>query len=210
MNGSKETNFNCRRFNLLDLPPVNKYLASDYATKKDDGDFTEHGVLGVDTKKDIYICDWWFAQETADVWIESGLDLAKIHQVFAWFGESGPIRRAVEPFLKRRIQERNDYCRLEWITKTHDKKISARAFQALCSSQKVWIPRIDWGDRLIEQLIKFPAGAHDDAVDVCSTFGMAINSAHPAISWDVKINKPRDPYDNLFDKIETDNSWRTK
>lgn len=202
--------YDCRRYRLADLPPVNKYGASDYATKENEGDFTEHGIFGVDDKKQIYICDWWYAQTTADKWIESLLDLVKLHQPFAWFGESGAIRRAVEPFLKKEMQARRDYVRLEWITKTHNKTISARAFQALASNSEVWIPHCEWGDRLIEELVKFPAGTHDDAVDVCSTFGMAINSAHPAISWDVKINKPRDPYDNLFDKLETDNSWRTK
>jgi predicted phage terminase large subunit-like protein len=199
-----------KRFDLLDMPVVNKYGVSDYATKQDAGDYTEHGIFGVNEKKDIYISDWWFGQTTADVWIETQLDLVKKHKPFAWFGESGPIRRAVEPFLNKRMQDRSDYCRQEWITKTHDKTISARAFQALAASGKVWIVNGPVGDRLIEQLVKFPTGTHDDGPDVCATFGMAIESAHPAIYWDVQTNKPRDPYDNLFDKIETENSWRTK
>jgi predicted phage terminase large subunit-like protein len=202
--------YECRRYKLADLPPVNKYGASDYATKEDEGDFTEHGIFGIDKNKHIYICDWWYGQTTADKWIESLLDLVKLHQPFAWFGESGPIRRAVEPFLIKEMRERRDYVRLEWITKTHNKTISARAFQALCSNSEVWVPWCEWGDRLIEELIKFPAGKYNDAIDVCSTFGMAINEAHPAISWDVQSKKSKDPYDSLFNELENDNSWRTK
>lgn len=201
--------FKDRRFYLRDLPPVNKYGASDYATKENEGDFTEHGIFGVNEKKHIYICDWWYGQTTADKWITTQLDLVKVHQPFAWFGESGAIRRAVEPFLTKEMRDRRDFVRSEWITKTHNKTISARAFQALCSHGEVWIPYCEWGDRLIEELVKFPAGKHDDAVDVCSTFAMAINDAHPAISWDVKINKSQDVYDSLFNKLENDNQWRT-
>mgnify|MGYP006896983271 FL=1 len=37
------------------------------------------------------------------------------------------------------------------------------------------------GNRVIDQLLVFPVGSNDDAVDVCSLMGMVIDQAHPAI-----------------------------
>lgn len=45
---------------------------------------------------------------------------------------------------------------------------------------KVHIPNTEWGDRLLDQLCKFPAGVHDDAVDVCALIGMALDDTHGA------------------------------
>ena len=37
------------------------------------------------------------------------------------------------------------------------------------------------GERVLSQLLKFPAGKNDDAVDVCGMIGRALDSAHPAM-----------------------------
>jgi len=76
---------------------------------------TKHEVLGVDHISDIWVIDWWSGQKETDVWIDSQLDLMKAHQPFYWFGESGAIKRAISPFLNRRMQEREVYGRVEWI-----------------------------------------------------------------------------------------------
>jgi hypothetical protein len=39
----------------------------------------------------------------------------------------------------------------------------------------------DNGERVLKQLLTFPAGKHDDAVDVCGMIGRALDEAHPAI-----------------------------
>ena len=49
---------------------LRKYGASDYAVTAGGGDFTEHGVAGVDSKGDLYLIDWWYGQTQTDVWIE--------------------------------------------------------------------------------------------------------------------------------------------
>jgi hypothetical protein len=46
----------------------------------------------------------------------------------------------------------------------------------------------DTGERVLNQLIAFPAGKHDDAVDVCGMIGRALDMAHPAI---VPLDKPK-------------------
>lgn len=172
-------------FELYPYGKYPKYLhyygASDYAVTEDDGDFTEHGVFGIDHESDLWLIDWWYGQKTADHWIESLLDLVKKYTLFAWFGEGGVIRKAIEPFLTRRMMERRDFVTLEWVNPIHDKPTRARGAQARAAMGKIHIPDCDWGRRLIDQLVKFPAGSLDDAVDVLSLMGLVLDQAHPAI-----------------------------
>lgn len=159
---------------------MNYYICGDFAVTEKDGDFTELGVFGVDADENIHIVDWWSGQETADVWIDALLDLVKQYKPLAFFGETGQIRRSIEPFLMKRAKERKLYTRIEWITRTGDKSAMARAFQARAAMGKVSIsPRIH-GD-LLDQLLKFPAGKHDDKVDACALMGLALEEQHPAM-----------------------------
>jgi hypothetical protein len=45
----------------------------------DGGDFTEHGIGGVDGSGNLYVADWWFGQTASDAWIESQCDLILKH-----------------------------------------------------------------------------------------------------------------------------------
>lgn len=173
---------------------LNFYGASDYAVTDGSGDYTEHGVIGVDGNMNVYIVDWWRKQAASNVWIEKQCDLTSQWKPLCWFGEAGPIRRSVEPFLLKRMEERNAYCRIEWLTSIVDKASRARGFQAIASMGKVFLPRVaTWKGDLLNQLLRFPAGKYDDAVDTCGLFGRGlphINAAravprlvHEADDW---------------------------
>lgn len=162
-------------------PKLNVYGASDYAVTDEGGDFTEHGVFGVDAEGKLYILDWWSGQASPDIWIDRQLDLIKKWKPFAWFGESGTIRRAIEPFLMRRAMERKIYTRFEWLASINDKPTRARGFQARAAMGNVVLSREPFSDALLDQLLRFPAGTVDDKVDVCSLIGRALDDAHPAI-----------------------------
>lgn len=151
------------------------YGASDYAVTEGGGDYSEHGVFAQDSQSNIYVLDWWRGQETSAVWIERQCDLIKTHAPVCWFGEAGPIRKAVEPWLIRRMEERQTYCRLEWLSSIHDKPTRARSIQALASMGKVFLPKnARWKTDVLTQLLKFPAGKNDDAVDVFSLIGRGL------------------------------------
>ena len=68
--------------------------------------------------------------------------------------------------LTRRMHERGVYCRIEWVSSIHDKATRARAIQARAAMGHVSLPEGPVGERLMSQLLSFPAGKHDDAVDV--------------------------------------------
>lgn len=159
------------------LPQIRYYGTSDYAVTDGGGDYTVHRIWGIDASGAIYRVDGWRGQATSDVWIEKKLDLIAKHKPLCWFGEGGVIQKAVEPMLRRRMRERQVFCRLEWLSSIHDKPTRARSFQAMAASGRVHFEK---GADLSE-FLSFPAGKHDDEVDTASLIGRAIDQAHPAI-----------------------------
>jgi predicted phage terminase large subunit-like protein len=159
---------------------LSNYGASDYAVTEGAGDWTEHGVFSVDNQSNIYIREWWRGRETADVWIERQISLMGRFEPLIWFGEAGPIKRSVEPFLIRRMDQRQTFCRLEWLSSIADKPSRCRSFQALASMGKVFFPKnARWKTELLSQLLHFPAGKYDDGVDVCSLLGRGLEIVKP-------------------------------
>jgi predicted phage terminase large subunit-like protein len=151
------------------------YGASDYAVTEGSGDFTEHGVVGTDASGNVYVLDWWRGQKSADKWIDKKADLVERWAPVCWFGEAGPIRRSVEPFMMKRLSERGAFVRIEWLPSLHDKEARARGIQALMSMGKVFWPKFaSWKSDVQGQLLRFPAGKHDDSVDVMSLFGRGL------------------------------------
>ena len=196
------------RFTIGEEPKTNNYQASDYAVTDSGGDFTEFGVWGVDSDNNLWAKDWWYGQKDTSVWIAAQLNQIKEFNTLCSFGETGVIRKAIEPFLKKRATQTSIYTRFEWITRTRDKASMARAFQGMASMGKIYIPKTDWGDRLINQLVAFPAGEYDDAVDVCALMALALTDAHPAIEQVAQTKPPRDRWDKVFDD-EIEDSWKT-
>jgi len=156
-------------------------------------DFTEHGIFGVDTEGNIFILDWWFGQTTSDKWVDAQLDLVQRYKPLKWFGESGVIRRATEPFLKKRMRERQIFQPMEWLPSISDKPTRARSIQGRFSMGMVYLPggakKPEWAGRLESQLLGFPAGSFDDAVDVVSLVGRGIDTLQPAEDF----SRPKKP-----------------
>lgn len=185
------------------LPALRYYGTSDYAVTDGGGDYTVHRIWGIDASGAIYRVDGWRGQSTSDVWIERKLDLIAKYKPLAWFGEGGVIQKAIEPMLKRRMQDRKVYCRLEWLSSAADKPTRARSFQAWAASGRVYFER---GADLSEFLV-FPAGKHDDDVDTASLIGRALDQAHPAMIAETRDTKPLDRWDRAFKETEEE-SWR--
>jgi predicted phage terminase large subunit-like protein len=181
-------------FNEYDAPPsgCHIYGASDYAVSEGEGDYTEHGIFAYDFNGSIYCLDWWRGQTTSDVWIEKQCDLIAKYSPLIWFGESGVIKKVIEPALKRRMTERNALCRLEWLSSVHDKENRCRPFQARAAMGNVYMPaHAPWKPELMSQLMRFPAGKYDDGVDVCSLMGRGLEHARPPVAQ--KVLPPQAP-----------------
>jgi len=154
---------------------LNMYEASDWATKEDEGDFTEHGVFGIDPNGHLFFTDWFYGQVDTGIGIDELLKLVAKWKIKVGFGESGIIRHAIEPAFKRRQREKNTRLLINYLPHAGKKTTKALSFQSLVKNGKVWVPDCPWGDRLIEQLCDFPGKSHDDAVDVCGLAGRALD-----------------------------------
>lgn len=145
--------------------------ASDLATKKEGGDFTEHGVVGIDHEGRWWVLDWWGKQEESDVWTQSKIDLIQKHRPVMWFDEKGPIYSATWPFFQKQLQKRykagdNVLTRFESLASMQGKEERADGLAGLIAMGMLNIPNTEWGARLYSQLQKFPNDVFDDAVDV--------------------------------------------
>lgn len=176
--------FKAAWFNEYEKIPdgISFYGASDCAVTEDGGDYTEHGLFGIDNNKNIYVVAWWRGQTTADKWIEGMCDLITKYQPVIWFGEKGVIQRTIEPYMIQRMTERNAFCRIEWLASTTDKATRARPIQGMASMGKVYFPKnASWKGDILTQLLRFPAGKHDDAVDVFGLMGRGMEFFKPKI-----------------------------
>ena len=156
------------------------YMSGDFAVTDGGGDFTELAVWGVDQHDNVYALDWWHGQTSADVWVKALIDRARRWKPLWFIGETGPIRRAVEPILRKEMEEQKHYVACEWMS-GGDKAANARSFQGMCSVGKVHFPKTEWAERVIDQLLRFPSGKHDDAVDTCGLFGRYVDKTWKAI-----------------------------
>jgi predicted phage terminase large subunit-like protein len=174
------------------LDTLRKYGASDYAVTAEGGDFTEHGVAAVDSQGDLYLIDWWYGQTQPDLWIDVFLDMAARHKPMSWAEEAGQITKSLGPFIDRRMRERGVHVFRQQFTSATDKATRAQAIRARMSMGKVLLPRhAAWTKHVVAQLMAFPAGKHDDVVDVLGLFGRMLDQMRPATVR--KTPRPR-PY----------------
>lgn len=195
---------------------LHKYISSDHAPAgKENSDFTCVRVWGVDPAGDLYMLDGFRHQETLDKSAdrivgnkEEGITgLIQRYKPFAWFPEDDNNWKSAAGFITRMMRKEGVFCRVEPISPHgSDKEVKAQPFQAMASQGVVWIPEGPEGDEVIEQYIKFPAGANDDEVDAGAIIGRAIDMAHPAIAAKPEQKKARDIW---AIEDEPEESWRT-
>lgn len=162
------------------LPPrLAKVGAGDYAVTKDGGDYTEYGVVGLDSDSNMWFLDWWFGQETSDVWIEGSLAMARKHGVKLWWNEGGVIDKSTRPAFNKAMRELKPepyFIDLRSMPSMMDKVAKLQGFQARASAGTIWLPKGEaWAERLVELLCGFPAARYDDGPDVCGLLGRAID-----------------------------------
>lgn len=153
---------------------LNVYSASDYSVSDGEGDYTEHGVAGLDQDGELWILDWWYGQNAPDITIDALLQLAKRWKIFQGFDESGLIEKAIKPQFMMRQRQKQVFLSVEYLPTIGDKVARFQSFRGMASSGKLHVPRCPWGERLVNQLAVFPGRSHDDAVDVCSLFGRGL------------------------------------
>lgn len=188
------------------------YGASDYAVTKDGGDWTVHGVGGVDPNDDLYIIDWWRKQTASDVWIEAFIDKMEIWETSAWGEEAGQIKKSLEPFIEKRMKERKVYRYRHQFPSAADKAARAQAIRGRAAMGKVYLPRgAPWTECLVNEMMRFTGatGDVDDQIDVLSIFGRMLSGMKGGIV-PPEPKKPRKPTMDEVWKQHDRNKARTR
>lgn len=169
---------------------LRRYGASDYAVTDEGGDYTVHAIGGLDGDGNLYIIDLWREQAQTDVWADVLIDLGSRHSVFEWAEEKGQIEKSVGPFIAQRMRERNIHFPRQQFTSAVDKATRAQSFRGRLSMGRVYFPKYaSWLSAFESELLTFPAGKHDDQVDVMSLFGRMLDQMFPARENDSKTRE---------------------
>jgi predicted phage terminase large subunit-like protein len=190
-------------------PRLQIYGASDYAITAKGGDYTVHGIFGVDREQRIYLLDLWRQQTTSDVWIDAFLDLVDRWKPIQWAEEQGQIIKSLDPFINKRSQERRVYVAREQFTSLTDKASRAQAIRGRMAQGMVYFPRqAPWLAELERELLTFPVGANDDQADVLSLFGRMLDQLSSIAPPVVKQREDR--WDRAFARMDDDgeSSWK--
>lgn len=173
-----------------DPPPLDRmqtYGASDYAVTADGGDYTVHGVAGIDQDDNPWLLDVWRKQASSDVWVEAFCDLVKLWKPLGWAEEKGQIAAGVGPLIDRRSRERSAYVAREQFPVRADKAVRAQSIRGRMAMRKLRVPRgAPWVPAFIAELLHFPAGKHDDQVDMLGLIGQLLDVM-------VAGSKPKEP-----------------
>ncbi len=142
-------------------------------TEKDllTGDYTAGVVIGLDSMGRYWLVDvvrgkW----NTAEVVEQMILTAKKYNTARNWY-EGGPIGRAIEPWLRKRIKAKNLH--QNWQITPHsgrgDKVVRTGPVVAVMANDSFYVPiGATWIDALQEEIAAFPNGDNDDQVDALS------------------------------------------
>lgn len=157
------------------LPSPNNlrvYTAWDFAIgEKQQNDWTVGATILQDETDTLYVLEIFRMKGDSFQIVEAMLDAAlrwgSIPTVGYLIGaEDGQIWRAIEPLLKKRMTERRQYPPYEVLRPMTDKLARARPLQGRMQQGRVVFPEgAGWLPQAEQELLRFPAGAHDDVVD---------------------------------------------
>lgn len=179
------------------------YMASDYATTDDGGDFTCHVMFGLDHEDQLWLVDLWHGQANPTVWTDAALDLVEKWRPIYWFEEAGVILRAVTGSINVRMMQRAQAGRPAYVTRFPLTSIGSKRNRAMgintqrpspadqaramgfagrMSAGAVLFPTPgpgrEWVTWLTDQLWAFHGlgGQVDDGVDGCSLIARGLDA----------------------------------
>lgn len=159
-----------RRGPVPHISRANVFVAFDFAiSEKKQNDYTV-GLVGLQDDDDVlHLADMVrFKSGDAFFIVESILNLC-----FKWYSaglvlgvEDGQIWRSIEVLLKKRMRERKFYPSITVLKPITDKLARARPLQGRMQQGMVsFSDQGDWYDTARTEMLRFPAGVHDDIVD---------------------------------------------
>ena len=156
-----------------------------YFSEKQQNDYTVGTVILQDDDDVLHVAEQVRFKSGDGLFIvEAILNLSK-----KWYSpglqlgfEDGQIYRAIESLLKKRMKERREYPPITVLKPITDKMARARPLQGRMQQGMVsFNAEGEWFDACRTEMLRFPAGVHDDQVDALAWMTqMAIGSEPPA------------------------------
>lgn len=178
---------------------ANVFIAWDFAiSEKKQNDYTVGTVVLQDSDDILHVTDQVrFKSGDAFFIAEAILNLA-----LKWYSptlvlgfEDGQIWRAIEALIKKRMRERKFYPSIQVLRPLTDKLARARPLQGRMQQGMVSFSTTgEWYESLRSELLRFPAGAHDDQCD--------------SLSWAVHLAVGREAPRKT--EVKQMKSWRDK
>lgn len=149
----------------------NALIAWDFAIgEKKQNDYTVGTVLLHDEDDVLHVADQLrFRSKDSFYIVEAILNLAAkwstSMSVTVGF-EDGQIYRSIESLLKKRMRERSMYPPVQLLVPITDKEARAATLKGrMQQGMIVFAANAPWFNQLQTEMLRFPAGAHDDQVD---------------------------------------------
>lgn len=189
------------QFRRAQIPPLNRanvFIAWDFAiSEKKQNDYTVGTVLLQDEDDTLHVADMVrFKSGDALFIVDAILHLSKkwytSSQIVGF--EDGQIYRAIDSLLKKRMHEQRQYLSTKVLKPITDKLARARPLQGRMQQGRVsFNTDAEWYDACRLELLRFPAGAHDDQVDAMAhAVQLAIGAQPPRKAKAKKLPSWRD------------------
>jgi predicted phage terminase large subunit-like protein len=127
----------------------------------------------------LWLIDMWRRQADSAESVDALLDLVQRWKPIVVATESGQIKSALGPWLKKRMDERRIYVATEVLPTKGDKSARCASIRGTMAVRGLRVPRnAPWYHDFRSELLAFPVGRHDDAVDATALVGQCIDRMH--------------------------------
>lgn len=169
-------------YNPVDLPEnLVHYGTNDFAFDSADSDPSMVADAGVDEHGNIYFVEFWHGIANPETTVERLLDFVEKYNQYEVVMENIHITKTIGPHLRRRMRERNLNVTLRSITPHKSKQTRAGSLRGRMSQGKVFFPNIPFvTDVLMPEYMRFPAGRHDETIDIASLLCLALDTLQDA------------------------------
>lgn len=156
---------------------LNYYITVDLAiSEKERADYSVFVVGGMDENGILHIVDVIRDRMDSLEIIETLFHLYQSYQPDLVGIESGAIQKAIGPFLRQEMLNRNVYIPIHELTPSKDKQTRARSMQARMRAKTVKFDKeADWFQDLENEMVRFPRDIHDDQVDAMAWLGLMLD-----------------------------------